>query len=355
MKLRISLVVLSLILSTLIDLSFSQRLDSQADDAEKDRLLIGLSMDTLKEARWQRDRDLLVARAESLGASVLVQSANSDDTRQIQDIQALLSSKVDVLVIVPHNGKAMANAVKMAHEADTPVIAYDRLITDCDLDLYISFDNLRVGEMQAQYLVDTLPIGRKSRLVRIYGAKTDHNAVLFKQGQDNILAPHIASGRIEVVHEDWAENWKPEMAKKITNAAITNHGATFDAILASNDGTAGGAIQALLEEGLDGKVMVTGQDADLVACQRIAAGTQAMSIYKPIKNLANRVAEIAVAMARGTPIIVRKGVHNNQVEVPSVMLEVTVVTKDNLRETVIADGFHAEEDVYRNVSDRDGK
>ena len=209
--------------------------------------------------------------------------------------------------------------------------------------------------MQAQYLVDTLPIGRKSRLVRIYGAKTDHNAVLFKQGQDNILAPHIASGRIEVVHEDWAENWKPEMAKKIANAAITTHGATFDAILASNDGTAGGAIQALLEEGLDGKVMVTGQDADLVACQRIAAGTQAMSIYKPIKNLANRVAELAVAMARGKPIIVRKGVHNNQVEVPSVMLEVTVVTKDNLRETVIADGFHAEEDVYRNVSDPDGK
>ncbi len=126
-------------------------------------------------------------------------------------------------------------------------------------------------------------------------------------------------------------------------------------ILASNDGTAGGAIQALLEEGLDGKVMVTGQDADLVACQRIAAGTQAMSIYKPIKNLANRVAELAVAMAHGTPIIVRKGVHNNQVEVPSVMLEVIVVTKDNLRETVIADGFHAEEDVYRNVSDPDEK
>ena len=100
---------------------------------------------------------------------------------------------------------------------------------------------------------------------------------------------------------------------------------------------------------------MTGQDADLVACQRIAAGTQAMSIYKPIKNLANRVAELAVAMAHGTPIIVRKGVHNNQVEVPSVMLEVIVVTKDNLRETVIADGFHAEEDVYRNVSDRDGK
>ena len=353
MKLRISLVILSLILSALIGLSLARHSDSHGDVAENDQLLIGLSMDTLKEARWQRDRDLFTARAEALGASVLVQSANSDDTRQIQDIQALLSNHVDVLVIIPHNGKAMAKAVRMAHEADTPVIAYDRLITDCDLDLYISFDNLRVGEMQAQYLVDTLPKHRKSRIVRIYGAKTDHNAFLFKQGQDNVLAPHIAGGRIEVVHEDWAENWKPENAKKITNAAITNHGATFDAILATNDGTAGGAIQALLEEGLSGKIAVTGQDAELVACQRIAAGTQAMSIYKPIKNLANKVAEVAVELAGGEPIIARHAVHNGKIDVPAVMLEVTVITRENLRETVIADQFHSHEDVYRNVPERE--
>ena len=349
MKVRISFVVLSFVLSVMIGLSLSRQVGSGVEAAESDGLLIGLSMDTLKEARWQRERDLFTARAEALGARVLVQSANSDDTRQMQDIQALLSNKVDVLVIVPHNGKAMAKAVAMAHEAGTPVIAYDRLITDCDLDLYVSFDNFRVGVMQGQYLVDALPTDRKSRIVRIYGAKTDHNALLFKAGQDQALKPLIDSGRIEVVHEDWAENWKPENAKKITNAAITNHGATFDAILASNDGTAGGAIQALLEEGLAGKVVVTGQDADLVACQRIAGGTQAMSIYKPIKNLANRVAELAVAMAKGRPIIARNGVDNGQIEVPAVMLEVAVVTADNLQETVIADGFHAYEDVYRNA------
>ncbi len=354
MKLRISLVIVSLILSVLIGLSLSRQSDGRrGDDAENDQLLIGLSMDTLKEARWQRDRDLFTARAEALGARVLVQSANSDDTRQMQDIQALLSNNVDVLVIVPHNGKAMAKAVNLAHEADTPVIAYDRLITDCDLDLYISFDNMRIGEMQARYLVDTLPKNRKSRIVRIYGAKTDHNAFLYKQGQDNVLASYIASGRIEVVHEDWAENWKPEMAKKITNAAITNHGATFDAILATNDGTAGGAIQALLEEGLSGKVAVTGQDAELVACQRIAAGAQAMSIYKPIKNLANKVAEVAVELAMGKPIIARHAVHNGKIDVPAVMLEVTVITRENLRETVIADQFHSYEDVYRNVPERE--
>lgn len=348
MKLRLILVSLSLLLSLVIGASLARQSGS-AEQSGPRGLLLGLSMDTLKEARWQRDRDLFVARAESLGAEVLVQSANSDDTQQMRDIQSLLSNGIDVLVIVPHNGQAMARAVELAHESQVPVIAYDRLITDSDLDLYVSFDNLNVGRLQAQYLVEALPANRTSRIVRIYGAKTDHNAFLFKQGQDEILAPHIASGRIEVVHEDWAENWKPENAKKITNAAITNHGTGFDAILASNDGTAGGAIQALLEEGLAGNVIVTGQDADLVACQRIAAGTQSMSIYKPIANLANRVAEIAVDMARGRPVIARDGVHNGRIEVPSVMLEVTVITAGNLEATVIADGFHAREDVYRSV------
>ncbi len=349
MKLRIGFVVLSLILSILIGLSISLGKYASANNEKKDELIIGLSMDTLKEARWQVDRDLFVAAAEALGVKVLVQSANSDDTRQIQDVQALLSNNVDVLVVVPHNGQAMAKAVNLAHEAGTPVIAYDRMITDCDLDLYISFDNVRVGEMQAQFLVDRLPQGRKARIVRIFGAKTDNNAFLFKQGQDNILKPYLERGRIEIIHEDWAENWKTENAKKITNAAITQHGATFEAILASNDGTAGGAIQALMEEGLAGKILVTGQDAELVACQRIAAGMQAMTIYKPIKHLATSAAKLAVDLAKRKPVIARNGLDNGKIEVPSVLLEVVTVTPENLQSTVIADEFHAFDDVYRNV------
>ncbi|MGH7491506.1 MAG: sugar ABC transporter substrate-binding protein [bacterium] len=349
MKLRIGLVALSLILSILIGLSLSRRAHSTDSSASQNELLIGLSMDTLKEARWQMDRDLFVAAAEALGAKVLVQSANSDDTRQMQDVQALLSNNVDVLVIVPHNGQAMAKAVHLAHEAGIPVIAYDRLITDCDLDIYISFDNVRVGEKQGQYLVEHLPKGRKARIVRIYGAKTDHNASLFKQGQDNVLAPRIERGEIEVIHEDWAENWTPENAKKITNAAITRHGTNFDAILASNDGTAGGAIQALMEEGLSGKILVTGQDADLVACQRIAAGAQAMTIYKPVRHLAQSAARLAVHLAEGKPVIAKDAIPNGRIEVPSVSLEVVTVTSENLAATVIADGFHSYEDIYRNV------
>ena len=343
MKYRLGLVVFSLVLSLLIGLTLRRGAGPAA--AGPHRPVIGFSMDTLKEERWQHDRDMFTARIRELGADVLVQSANSDDVRQLKDVEALISNRVDALVIIPHDGAAMAKAVRLAHDAGIPVLSYDRIITGCDLDLYVTFDNLRVGELQAQYLVDAFR-GRKIRLVRLYGAKTDHNALMFKEGQDRVLAPLIANGSVVVVHEDWTEDWRPENAKKITNAAITKAGRNFDAVLASNAGTAGGAIQALLEEGVAGQIVVTGQDADLSACQRIARGTQAMTIYKPLKNLTLTAAELAVKLARHQPVIARDSVDNGQVKVPAVLLTVVTVTKDNLESTVIADGLHSHDAVF---------
>jgi D-xylose transport system substrate-binding protein len=346
MNTRVALVVLSLVLSILIGLALRGGGAAMGSAGRASTVRIGLSMDTLKEARWQKDRDMFVERAKELGAEVLVQSANSDDTRQMQDVNSLITAGVNVLVVIPHNGQAMAEAVRAARKAGIPVIAYDRMITDCDLDIYLSFDNVRVGELQARYLVDHLPTPGKGRIVRVYGAPTDNNAELFKQGQDNVLKPYLDRGDIQVLHEDWATDWDPANAKKILNAALAKHGTEFDAVLASNDGTSGGAIQALKERGLAGKVLVTGQDAELVACQRIARGTQAMTIYKPIRSLARRAAELAVDMARGRPVIARAVLANGAKDVPSVLLDVVAVTKDNLRETVIADGFHSESDVF---------
>jgi D-xylose transport system substrate-binding protein len=346
MKFRVFLVVTSCVVSLITGFLLSRGGSATEGVKARARPLIGLAMDTLKEERWQGDRDLFVARARELDGEVLVQSANSDDTRQIADVQALISRRVDVLVIVPHNGDAMAKAVNMAHDAGIPVLAYDRLITDCDLDLYMTFDNVKVGELQAQFLVDRLPKDGKKRIVRIYGAKTDHNALLFKRGQDNILGPLINRGEFEIVHEDWTQDWKPENAKKIANAAITKAGPNFDAILASNDGTAGGAIQALAEEGLAGKIIVTGQDAELSACQRIVSGTQAMTIYKPLSQLAKQAAEIAIRMAKGKPVVAPGKVNNGKIDVPSILLDVVVVTKDNIMDTIIKDGFHKATEVY---------
>ena len=317
--------------------------------AVKPGLLIGLSMDTLQEERWQSDRDLFVARAKELGAEVLVQAANGDDAKQIQDVESLLSRRVAALVIIPHDGRAMAKAVDRARQDGVPVISYDRLILDSEPNLYLTFDNVKVGEMQARHIAAHLPATGKLKLVRVYGSPTDNNAKLFKQGQDNVLKPLIDQGKVEVVHEDWAEDWRADNAKKIVNAAITKAGKDIGAVLASNDGTAGGAVQALEEEGLGGKVIVTGQDADLVACQRIVAGTQAMTVYKPLKNLAHTAAELAVKLAKKEAVPTTATVNNGRMDVPSVLLDIVAVTRENLDATVIADGFHKKEAVYKGV------
>jgi D-xylose transport system substrate-binding protein len=313
--------------------------------AAKDHPVIGLSLDTLKEERWQRDRDTFIAEAKKLGATVIVQSANSDDTRQVRDVESLISRRVDVLVIVPHNGEAMTRAVKSANEAKIPVIAYDRLIMNCAIDYYLTFDNLKVGEAQASYIAARLPKDRPARIVRIYGAPTDNNAKLYQQGQDTILLPLIKAGKIQVVHEDWALDWKPENAKKIMNAAVTKAGRKIDAVVVSNDGTAGGAIQALQEDGLAGKVLVSGQDADLAACQRILRGTQAMTVYKPLKNLATLAASVAVKVAQGQQPATSTTTHNGVKQVPSIFEKVISVDRDNLQSTVVADGFHRAADL----------
>ena len=345
MRGRIALVVISCALSLATGWVLSRGGAAPLPGAGR-KPLIGFSLDTLQEERWQKDRDFLVARAKELGADTLVQSANSDDTRQISDVQALISNKVDVLIIAPHNGAAMAKAVAMAHEASIPVISYDRLITGGDPDLYISFDAVKVGAEQARFLISKLKPGRPMRMIRVFGAKTDNNARLFKRGQDEALQPYLDKGAIKILHEDWADNWKPENSKKIVNAAITRFGRDFDAVLASNDGTAGGAIQALMEEGLDGKVLVTGQDAELSACQRIVRGTQAMTIYKPLSALAGRAAETAVRMAKGRPIVAAAAVDNGKIQVPSILLDVVTVTKDNMDAAVVKDGFQKREEVY---------
>jgi len=351
MSFKSFLVVASLAVSVLIGLVIVRGSAAHGDAAGPASgpkvVKIGLSLDTLKEARWAKDRDAFLARAKELGAQVTVLSANSDDTRQVADVESLITSKVDVIVIVPHDGKAMAKGVEVAGRAGIPVIAYDRIIVDSALDLYMTFDNEHVGELQAKYILEKLKDAPKPiKLVRIYGSKTDNNAALFKKGQDAALKDAIASGAVVVVHEDWADDWKPENAKRIMNAAITKHGHGINAVLASNDGTAGGAIQALREEGLAGKIVVTGQDAELVAVQRIVGGEQSMSIYKPVQALAKRAAEVAVALATGKPVIAKAELDNGKRQVPTILLDVVTVTKENVDSTVVKDGFHTREEIY---------
>jgi D-xylose transport system substrate-binding protein len=307
---------------------------------------IGLSMDTLKEERWQHDRDLFVARAQELGAEVLVQSANGDDKTQNQQAENLLTQGVDVLVVIPHNGEVAASIVDSAKRQNVPVIAYDRLIRNSEPDLYISFDNEKVGEMQAQYLMERAP---KGNYVLIGGAPTDNNAMMFRNGQMKALKASIDRGDIKVVANEWARDWLASEALKHAENSLTLLHNNIVAIVASNDATAGGAIQALEEQKLGGKVLVSGQDADLPALQRIVAGTQSMTVYKPVALLARRAAETAVSLAKHEKIDATSTVNNGKIDVPSVLLQPIVVDKDNIADTVAKDGYQSIEEIYKNV------
>ncbi|QGP90844.1 D-xylose-binding periplasmic protein [Neomoorella glycerini] len=318
--------------------------NQQAKSGKKIR--IGLSMDTLMVERWQKDRDLFVQKAKELGADVIVQTANSDAAVQNSQVENMLTQGIDVLVIVPYNAESAATAVEMAHKAGIKVLSYDRLIKNADVDLYISFDNVRVGEMQAEGVVAKAP---KGNYVLIGGAPTDNNAKLFREGQMKVLKPLIDKGDIKVVADQWAIDWKPENALKIMEDALTKNNNNIQGVVASNDSLAGAAIQALSEQKLDGKVAVSGQDADLDGCQRIVEGKQTVTVYKPIKNIATKAAELAVALAKGEPIQTNSKVNNGKIDVPSLLLDPIKVTKENMVQTVIKDGYHKLDEVYKNV------
>ena len=310
------------------------------------KVRIGLSMDTLKEERWQKDRDIFVKRAEELGAEVIVQAADGKDETQIKQAESLLTQGIDVLVVIPHNSEIASTIVDAAKRQNIPVISYDRLIKNSEPDLYISFDNEKVGSMQAQYLVEKAP---KGNYILIGGAQTDNNAKMFRAGQMKVLQPLIDKGDIKIVADQWARDWMADEALKHTENALTVSNNEVAAVVASNDGTAGGVVQALITQKLNGKVFVSGQDADLAALQRIVDGSQTMTVYKPVSKLAAKAAEAAVALAKKEKVETNGKVNNGKIYVPSILLEPISVDKNNLDETVIKDGFQKREDVYKNA------
>ena len=312
-----------------------------------EQVYIGFSMDTLQEERWQRDKGLVEARAKEVGARLDVAVANGNDALQSNQCDDLLTKGVDVLIVAPHNGEIAASFVEKAHAKGVPVISYDRLIKNSDVDLYVSHQVVKMGEMQGDYALKHAP---KGNYVLIGGAPTDNNALLLRKGQENILKPAADRGDIKIVSNQFAKEWKAQESQRLTEDALTKTNKDIQAIVASNDGTAGGAISALEAAGIPaGKVVVTGQDAQLDAVQRIAKGTQTMTIYKPIKPLADSAVDAALKLAYGQSLDAKDKVNNGKIDVPAILQEPQAVDKDNLDATIIKDGYHKCEDVYKDV------
>jgi D-xylose transport system substrate-binding protein len=317
---------------------------TESEAAPAAAMVIGLSLADLKEERWQRDRDYFVAKAESLGAKVIVQDAGGDPNAQARQCDGLLAKGVKVLVVVPKNADAARPIVLNAHAKGAKVISYDRLIADSEVDLYLSFDNEKVGEIQARSIAAAAP---KGNYLLLRGDPADKNSDMIHAGHMKVLQPLIDKGDIRIVADQACDKWLRSEARRITADALQK--SKVDAIVASNDGTASGAISALEDKKSAGKIPVSGQDADLIACQYVWKGIQTVTVYKPIRQLAEYAAVQAVKFAKASQsdAIDSAAVRltNGSFQVPAIFLEPIPVTKDNLMETVVADGFHTREEI----------
>ncbi len=382
--------------------------ETAVQQEKTDRLQIGMSFDSFVIERWLRDRDLFVMTAKDLGADVNVQVANGDAKEQEEQIRYFIRKKVDVIVVIAVDGTALADVVKEARDKGIRVISYDRLIMGTATDLYISFDNERVGELMGEALVSALPDG--GNIFAIYGSPTDQNVAMVERGLHSV----IDDSSLNIVYSNYCDNWLAELAFDAVEEGLATTPRNLAGVMCGNDDLASQAFRALAENRLAGKVVLVGQDAELSACQRIVEGTQTMTVFKSVELLAQKAAEYAAAlgyekMAReeriapqdipeiakerlegletldlidvqngtvlvredGTEqadasqmewqdesgntffvtVITEDGVETMQEEdlVPYYAIEPVAVTAGNMDEIIIGSDFHTREDVYLNV------
>ena len=317
---------------------------AEGDPEKEDKIQIGMSFDSFVIERWQRDRDIFVSMAKELGAEVNVQNANGDIEEQKKQIDYFIKKEMDVIVIICIDSEGLKEHVQKAKDAGIKIIAYDRLINNADVDLYISFDNEMVGTMMAQALIGEGISG--GLVLMLGGSAADNNVSLVENGFREVMKKN----NVTILDSMHAEGWKAELAA----AYVYDHMdivSRADAIMCGNDDLASKVVHALSEKRMAGNILVVGQDADLEACQRIVEGTQVMTVYKPVEKLAQRAAECAVQLARGEEITGAdvSTIHNGSFDVPYIGLEPISVNEDNINEVIIGSGFHLKEDVYLNV------
>ena len=257
-------------------------------------LTVGVSWSNFQEERWKTDEAAIKAALDAAGATYVSADAQSSSAKQLSDIESLMAQGVNALIILGQDTAAVIPAVQAAVDAGIPVVAYDRLIEDSRA-FYLTFDNVEVGRMQARAVLAAAP---KGNYVMIKGSNTDPNADFLRGGQQEVLQAAIDAGDITIVGEAYTDGWLPANAQKNMEQILTEQGNKVDAVVASNDGTAGGAVAALSAQGM--VIPVSGQDGDHAALNRVAAGTQTVSVWKDARDLGKNAAEIAVALAGGT-------------------------------------------------------
>ncbi len=309
--------------------------------------VVGVSWSNFQEERWKTDEAAIKSALEAGGAEYISADAQSSSAKQLSDIESLIAQGVDALIILAQDSQAIGPAVQAAADEGIPVIAYDRLIED-DRAFYLTFDNVEVGRMQARAVFDAMP---KGNYVMIKGSPTDPNADFLRGGQQEIIQAAVDSGDVVIVGEAYTDGWLPANAQRNMEQILTANENNVDAVVASNDGTAGGVVAALTAQGMEG-IPVSGQDGDHAALNRVALGTQTVSVWKDARELGKAAGEIAVALSGGTAAGDVEGAVSwtspGGTEMTSVFLAPVPVTKDNLSVVVDA-GWIPLEDLCQGV------
>lgn len=307
-------------------------------------LVVGVSWSNFQEERWKTDEAAIKAALEEAGASYISADAQSSAAKQLTDVESLITQGADVLIVLAQDSDAIGPAVQKAVDEGIPVVGYDRLIENPDA-FYITFDNKEVGRMQARAVFDVQPTGN---YVFIKGSASDPNADFLFSGQQEVLQDALDSGDIVNVGEAYTDGWIPENAQRNMEQILTSNDNNVDAVVASNDGTAGGVVAALSAQGMAGSIPVSGQDGDHAALNRIALGTQTVSVWKDSRELGRHAAEVAVALAGGTAMSDVEGSSMfdggpNGIAMNSMFLAPIPITRDNL--DVVIDAGWVEKDV----------
>jgi len=340
-----------------------------ADTAEEvpavaEPIKVGLSFSDFATERWKNEEVLMRGLLEGMGYEVLSQEANHDVKLQNDQIDNMVSQGVKALIVIAEDGDAIVTSVDKAADAGVIVIAYDRLIKTSKIAAYLSFNNVEVGRQQALGVMKALDIENwdvdangPARVVKLGGSPTDNNATLFRQGQDEIVDPYVEAGKVEIVADQWVDNWDAANALKIMENVLTAAGNDIDAVVASNDGTALGALQAMSAQGLAGVVPISGQDATADGCNSIVKGELTVSILKDIRNLGPLATQLADDLIQGkgaielTSYSLAELTLNDALtgNVDCLFLDVQQVNADNVYDLVVVSGFQSYDDVYRDI------
>jgi len=336
---------------------------AEATEAPAGAIKVGLSFSDFATERWKNEEILMRGLLEDKGYEVLSQEANHDVKLQNDQIDNMVAQGVAALIVIAEDGDAIVTSVDKAADAGVVVIAYDRLIKTPKIAAYLSFNNVEVGRQQALGVMEALDIENwdvaangPAKVVKLGGSPTDNNAILFRQGQDEIVDPYVEEGKVEIVADQWVDNWDAANALKIMENILTAQGNDIDAVVASNDGTALGALQAMAAQGLAGVVPISGQDATADGCNSIVKGELTVSILKDIRNLGPLAVDLADQLITGqgdlqltSYSLADLTLSDLEGEVPCLFLEVFQVNKENVYDLVVLSGFQSYDDVYRDI------